>query len=74
MIPGIILAAGKGISIADPELPNCLTTVGRCSVLERALALLESMGVARIGITVGFAGAAIRKHVAASAMLANVSR
>jgi choline kinase len=70
----LILAAGKGNSVGDPALPNCLTTVGRCSVLERALALLESMGVGRIGITVGFAGAAIRKHVAASTRLSPATK
>ena len=31
----LILAAGKGISIGDPAVPNCLTTVGRCNLLER---------------------------------------
>ena len=58
----LILAAGKGISIADAARPNCLATVGRCSVLERTLELLEDLGVTRIGITVGFEGAAIRRH------------
>ena len=48
----LILAAGKGVSIGgDAELSNCLTTVGRCSVIERTLELLEDLGVARIGIT-----------------------
>src|SRR5262249_51671990 len=70
----LILAAGKAISIGDPALPNCLTAVGRCSVLERTLALLESMGVARIGITIGFAGAAVRKHVAASTVLSAATK
>lgn len=65
----LILAAGKGISIADATRPNCLATVGRCSVIERTLELLEDMGVARIGITLGFEGAAIRRHVAASTIL-----
>ena len=52
----LVLAAGKGVSIGgDAELSNCLTTVGRCSVIERTLELLEDLGVARIGITVGFA-------------------
>ena len=66
----LILAAGKGVSIGgDAELSNCLTTVGRCSVIERTLELLEDLGVARIGITVGFAGGAVRRHVAASTVL-----
>jgi 2-aminoethylphosphonate-pyruvate transaminase len=70
----LILAAGKGISIGDPGLPNCLTAVGRCSVIERTLGLLDSMGVARIGITIGFEGAAIRKHVAASTVLSAATK
>jgi choline kinase len=65
----LILAAGKGVSIADAEVPNCLATVGRCSVLERTLELLEDMGVGRIGITIGFEGAAVRRHVASSPVL-----
>src|SRR5262249_55601273 len=70
----LILAAGKGHSIGDPELPNCLATVGQCSVLERTLGLLESMGIARIGITVGFAGTALRRHVAASTVLSAATK
>jgi len=62
----LILAAGRGVSIGgDAELSNCLTTVGRCSVIERSLELLEDLGVAKIGITVGFAGEAVRRHIAA---------
>ena len=71
----LILAAGKGASIGgDAELSNCLTTVGRCSVIERTLELLEDLGVARIGITVGFAGAAVRKHIAASTVLSAATK
>jgi 2-aminoethylphosphonate-pyruvate transaminase len=70
----LILAAGKGISIGDPKLPNCLTTVGRCTLLERTLGLLESLGVGRIGITVGFEGAAVRAFVASSGALAAATR
>src|SRR5262245_40860748 len=70
----LILAAGKGISIADAELPNCLATVGRCSVIERTLELLEDLGVARIGITVGFEGAAVRRHIAASTVVSAATK
>ena len=70
----LILAAGKGISIGDPAVPNCLTTVGRCSLLERTLGLLESLGVGRIAISVGFEGAAIRQFVASSGALAAATR
>ena len=66
----LILAAGKGVSIGgDAELSNCLTTVGRCSVIERTLELLEDLGVARIGITIGFSGAAVRRHIAESTVV-----
>ncbi len=70
----LILAAGKGISIGDPAVPNCLTTVGRCSLLERTLGLLESLGVGRIGISVGFEAAAIRQFVASSGALSMATR
>ena len=71
----LILAAGKGISIGgDAGVPNCLTTVGRCNLLERTLGLLESLGVGRIGISVGFEGAAIRQLVASSASLAAATK
>jgi 2-aminoethylphosphonate-pyruvate transaminase len=66
----LVLAAGQGVSLGgDAELSNCLTTVGRCSVIERTLELLEDLGVARIGITVGFAADAVRRHIAASTVL-----
>jgi 2-aminoethylphosphonate-pyruvate transaminase len=71
----LILAAGKGVSIGgDAELSNCLTTVGRCSVIERTLELLEDLGVARIGITVGFAGAEVRRHITASSVLSAATK
>src|SRR4051794_14710 len=66
----LILAAGKGVSIGGgAELSNCLTTVGRCSVIERTLELLDDLGVARIGITIGFAGGAVRRHIGESTVL-----
>jgi 2-aminoethylphosphonate-pyruvate transaminase len=65
----LVLAAGKGVSIGDPETPNCLAVVGRCTLLERTLSLLDALGVQRIAITVGFQGDAIRRHVAGSTVL-----
>src|SRR6266496_3563758 len=71
----LILAAGKGVSIGgDAELSNCLTTVGRCSVIERTLELLEDLGVARIGITIGFSGAAVRRHIAESTVVSAATK
>ena len=43
----LVLAAGKGVSIGDPETPNCLAVVGRCTLLERTLSLLDALGVGR---------------------------
>jgi 2-aminoethylphosphonate-pyruvate transaminase len=66
----LILAAGKGTPIGEEGVPNCLATVGGQSLLERTLALLETVGIQKIGITVGYGGAAVRRHVARSARLA----
>src|SRR5438477_7282649 len=60
----LILAAGKGIPIGEEGVPNCLVAVGGPSLLERTLALLDAVGIQRIGIAVGYGGAAIRRHVA----------
>jgi 2-aminoethylphosphonate-pyruvate transaminase len=60
----LILAAGKGVNIGDPDLPNCLTPVGGRPLLDRTLALLDAVGIQKIGIVVGYAGAAIRRHLA----------
>jgi 2-aminoethylphosphonate-pyruvate transaminase len=65
----LLLAAGKGMSVSDPETPNCLTQVGRCTLVERTLGLLESLGVQKIGVVVGFNGAAVRRHIAGSTVL-----
>ena len=65
----LILAAGKGLSIGDDGVPNCLAAVGGPSLLERTLGLLDAVGIQKIGLTVGYDGAAIRRHVAASVRL-----
>jgi 2-aminoethylphosphonate-pyruvate transaminase len=70
----LILAAGKGMPVADPATPNSLTLVGRSSLLERTLALLESLGVQRIGVVVGFGGAAVRRHIAGSTVISAATK
>src|SRR6478609_5818097 len=70
----LLLAAGKGMSVSDPETPNCLTQVGRCTLLERTLGLMESLGVQKIGIVVGFNGAAVRRHVSGSTVLSAATK
>ncbi len=59
----LILAAGKGVAIGDPDAPNCLTVVGGRTLLDRTLALLDEVGIQKVGIVVGYAGAAIRRHL-----------
>jgi 2-aminoethylphosphonate-pyruvate transaminase len=65
----LILAAGKGVSVGEDGVPNCLASVGGPSLLERTLGLLEAVGIQKIGLTVGYDGAAIRRHVATSVRL-----
>src|SRR5262245_16733378 len=62
----LILAAGRGVRIGDHAGPNCLTPVGRCTLIERTLQLLDAVGIHKIGITVGWKGAELRKAIAAS--------
>ena len=53
----IILAAGRGSRLqqaADGQLPKCLLTFGRRSLLERHLQLLQAAGVEEIVLALGF--------------------
>jgi 2-aminoethylphosphonate-pyruvate transaminase len=65
----LILAAGRGTPIGEDGVPNCLAAVGGPSLLERTLALLDAVGIQKIGLTVGYGGAAVRRHVARSTRL-----
>ncbi|HEY4395647.1 MAG TPA: aminotransferase class V-fold PLP-dependent enzyme [Polyangia bacterium] len=70
----LILAAGKGIPIGEDGVPNCLAAVGGQSLLERTLLRLDAIGIQRLGITVGYGGAAVRRHIARSARLEALQR
>ena len=59
----LILAAGRGRSVADPTAANCLAKVGSSSLLLRTLRVLAAAGIRRVGITVGFEAAGVRRHV-----------
>jgi 2-aminoethylphosphonate-pyruvate transaminase len=59
----LILAAGHGRPVADPANANCLARVGSCSLIQRALRVLAGAGIRRVGITIGFDGAHIRRDV-----------
>src|SRR5450432_1167708 len=65
----LILAAGRGVSIREDHVPNCLTQVGGASLIERTLAVLLDVGIQRIAIAIGYGGAAVRRHVAGSIRL-----
>ena len=65
----LILAAGKGVKVGDHAGPNCLATVGHCTLIERTLQVLESVGVQKVGVVVGHEGALVRKHVASSSVV-----
>ncbi|HET6283098.1 MAG TPA: aminotransferase class V-fold PLP-dependent enzyme [Polyangia bacterium] len=62
----LILAAGKGVKVGPHAGPNCLAPVGRNTLIERTLAVLAEVGIQKIAITVGFEGAELTRHIAAS--------
>jgi 2-aminoethylphosphonate-pyruvate transaminase len=61
----LILAAGRGVRIGEPGVPNCLARVGHASLLRRTLQVLGKAGVRQIAITIGWRGDLIRRAVAA---------
>jgi 2-aminoethylphosphonate-pyruvate transaminase len=65
----LILAAGKGVAVGEQAGPNCLATVGGATLIERTLALLDSLGIQRIAITVGWRAAELRLAIAESTRL-----
>jgi 2-aminoethylphosphonate-pyruvate transaminase len=59
----LILAAGRGRPVADPDVPNCLAAVGGAPLILRTLRVLRRAGVRRVAITVGWQGALTRRRV-----------
>jgi 2-aminoethylphosphonate-pyruvate transaminase len=59
----LILAAGRGRPVADPEIPNCLTNVGGIPLVLRTLRVLRRAGIRRVGITVGWQGPLLRRRI-----------
>src|SRR5687768_7864200 len=59
----LVLAAGRGRPVADPDSPNCLAAVGGVPLLLRTLRSLGRVGIRRVGITVGWQGALVRRRV-----------
>ena len=60
----VILAAGRGVPIADHDGPNCLTRVGRQSLIERSLRVLAGAGVRQVAIVVGWRGDRLKRFIA----------
>jgi 2-aminoethylphosphonate-pyruvate transaminase len=65
----LILAAGKGLKVGEHAGPNCLATLGRCTLIERTLEMLDGLGIQKVGIVTGYEGALLRKHLAASTVV-----
>ena len=60
----LILAAGRGQPIGDPETPNCLARVGAVTLLERTLRVLAEGGIRKVAVVVGWHGERLRAALA----------
>jgi len=60
----IILAAGRGLRLADP-LPKCLLRFGGASLLERHLRLLSALGIDDVVLALGYRHDAVEAEIAA---------
>jgi 2-aminoethylphosphonate-pyruvate transaminase len=65
----LILAAGRGIRIGDPDTPNCLTRLGGLSLLQRTLRVLARSGVREVAVALGWHGQKIRDALAEDAAI-----
>ena len=61
----LILAAGRGRPVADPETPNCLASVAGVPLILRTLRVLAGAGIRRVGIVVGWKGDVLRRRIEA---------
>ncbi len=61
----LVLAAGKGCPIADPDQPNCLCPVGGMPLIERSLRALARVGIAKVGIATGWHSEVVMARVRA---------
>jgi 2-aminoethylphosphonate-pyruvate transaminase len=60
----LILAAGRGVRIGDPDVPNCLARLGGVSIIERTLRVLGQAGVREVAIVLGWQGHLVRAELA----------
>ncbi|HEY4184329.1 MAG TPA: aminotransferase class V-fold PLP-dependent enzyme [Polyangia bacterium] len=56
----LILAAGRGVRIGDPDVPNCLARLGGLSLVERTLRVLAKAGVREVAVVLGWQGRLVR--------------
>jgi len=65
---GIILSAGNGTRLLPltSRMPKCLVDVGGRAILEHQLDALAAAGVAEAVVVVGYRGAQVARHLAAS--------
>jgi 2-aminoethylphosphonate-pyruvate transaminase len=61
----LILAAGHGRPVGDPETPNCLNSVGGVPLLLRTLRVLGAAGIRRAALVIGWQGERLRRQVQA---------
>jgi 2-aminoethylphosphonate-pyruvate transaminase len=61
----VILAAGRGRPVAEPNVANCLAPVGGMPLVLRSLHVLFAAGIRRVAVTIGFDGDRVRDQVEA---------
>jgi 2-aminoethylphosphonate-pyruvate transaminase len=59
----LILAAGRGRAVADPEVPNCLAAVGGIPLILRSLRVLAGAGIQKVGIVIGWKADELRRRI-----------
>jgi 2-aminoethylphosphonate-pyruvate transaminase len=61
----LILAAGRGRPVAEPDVPNCLAHVAGVPLILRTLRVLAQAGIRRAAIAVGWQAELVRRRVEA---------
>src|SRR3989442_115121 len=61
----LILAAGRGRPVGEPDVPNCLAAVGGVPLVLRTLRGLGRAGIRRVGIVLGWQGELLRRQIEA---------
>jgi 2-aminoethylphosphonate-pyruvate transaminase len=62
----LVLAAGRGRPVADPEAANCLAKVGSIPLFLRTLRVLSAAGIRRVALSVGFDAERVKKEIEAA--------